>query len=222
MSEDVLDSGHSKFLEEGLSEASNLKRFGWYYQQLLKIGALRNMGADRLIIWDADCVSLRPLRFFLTLVTRFTRGPASITRNISAPLNDSSALRKSATLASLRLGSLPCHVGFTNLSKIWRLVTREWNGSRRSLRLRTCRNKAGSVNSKRWEPGFPTRLVEVGPPRVSPGRDEGTANLGLQVLFLWQTFWELDTEKNWMLSRSKSGTRREVWAAAGFSDSGIG
>ena len=41
-------------------------RAGWYYQQLLKLHALINSGPDenRLLIWDADTVPLKPLQFF--------------------------------------------------------------------------------------------------------------------------------------------------------------
>jgi hypothetical protein len=41
------------------------RRYGWYLQQFLKLSALRAMPADRrAIIWDADTLPLRPLRFF--------------------------------------------------------------------------------------------------------------------------------------------------------------
>ena len=42
------------------------RRAGWYYQQLLKLGALwrvRCRGNELLVIWDADTVPLRPIRF---------------------------------------------------------------------------------------------------------------------------------------------------------------
>lgn len=56
VSQDGLDAGFSRLLWERMNTAENLDRFGWYYQQFLKIEALRVNSADNLIIWDADCV----------------------------------------------------------------------------------------------------------------------------------------------------------------------
>lgn len=46
--------------------AENRSRAGWYYQQLLKIGALLHLPSkhdDALLIWDADTIPLRNLQF---------------------------------------------------------------------------------------------------------------------------------------------------------------
>lgn len=44
--------------------ARNKDRCGWYLQQFIKLRAIENLGAGRTaLIWDADTVPLRPLRF---------------------------------------------------------------------------------------------------------------------------------------------------------------
>ena len=43
-------------LRRSLQQAGNESRFGWYWQQFLKIESLIRMNADTLAIWDADCV----------------------------------------------------------------------------------------------------------------------------------------------------------------------
>jgi hypothetical protein len=53
---------------ESLSQAcllaKNAERFGWYLQQFLKIEILLSSPEDRLVIWDADCVPLKPITTF--------------------------------------------------------------------------------------------------------------------------------------------------------------
>lgn len=43
--------------------AENLERFGWYFQQYLKLTALENTSADLVIIWDSDSVPVREISF---------------------------------------------------------------------------------------------------------------------------------------------------------------
>lgn len=43
--------------------ASNPDRFGWYLQQFYKIQSLINIDDDYLVIWDADCVPVKPIEF---------------------------------------------------------------------------------------------------------------------------------------------------------------
>jgi hypothetical protein len=45
----------------------NSTRYGWYLQQFFKIEALLNSDADRLIIWDADCVPVGKIVTFNSL-----------------------------------------------------------------------------------------------------------------------------------------------------------
>lgn len=63
-SELELDSGFTSGLREALSRAGNESRFGWYVQQFYKMEALRRSTAGRRVIWDADCVPLRPITLF--------------------------------------------------------------------------------------------------------------------------------------------------------------
>lgn len=44
--------------------AGNEARFGWYYQQLLKLEALSSSETPWTIIWDADCVPVRDIQLF--------------------------------------------------------------------------------------------------------------------------------------------------------------
>jgi hypothetical protein len=48
-------------LAEKISDAGNIDRFGWYLQQFYKIAALQNIDDDILVIWDADCVPVKPI-----------------------------------------------------------------------------------------------------------------------------------------------------------------
>ncbi|MCW5718462.1 MAG: hypothetical protein KIS68_11590 [Bauldia sp.] len=38
-------------------------RFGWYLQQFIKLGAVIQAPCETVLIWDADAIPLRPLRF---------------------------------------------------------------------------------------------------------------------------------------------------------------
>jgi hypothetical protein len=51
-------------LRRELVKVGNVQRFGWYYQQLLKIAALVVSPADQTVIWDADCIPVRPISLF--------------------------------------------------------------------------------------------------------------------------------------------------------------
>lgn len=51
-------------LVEKVRIAGNEIRLGWYLQQFNKIQALSEAGAERLVIWDADCVPVRPQTLF--------------------------------------------------------------------------------------------------------------------------------------------------------------
>lgn len=51
-------------LEQALNEARNLKRYGWYLQQFMKIEALTIADQQKLVIWDADCVPTREVLLF--------------------------------------------------------------------------------------------------------------------------------------------------------------
>jgi hypothetical protein len=58
--------GHEYFesLSQACSLANNAERFVWYLQQFLKIEILLASPEDHLVIWDADCVPLRPITTF--------------------------------------------------------------------------------------------------------------------------------------------------------------
>jgi len=60
------DYGREYFesLSRACSLANNLGRFGWYLQQFLKIEILLASPEDHLVIWDADCVPLKPITTF--------------------------------------------------------------------------------------------------------------------------------------------------------------
>lgn len=52
-------------LEQKVVNASNTVRKGWYLQQFLKLATLfDHRHLEQVVIWDADTVPLRPIRFF--------------------------------------------------------------------------------------------------------------------------------------------------------------
>lgn len=51
-------------LSQACSLANNAGRFGWYLQQFLKIEILLTSPEELLVIWDADCVPLKPITTF--------------------------------------------------------------------------------------------------------------------------------------------------------------
>jgi hypothetical protein len=53
-------------LREALHAEGNSKRFGWYLQQYIKLSALDRFRKqyERLVLWDADGIALRPIEFF--------------------------------------------------------------------------------------------------------------------------------------------------------------
>lgn len=63
-SQEDLGVEFTPFLEKAVLESENPTRFGWYLQQFYKFEALIRAGADKLIIWDADCVPLTEIPLF--------------------------------------------------------------------------------------------------------------------------------------------------------------
>lgn len=59
-----LDLRFDPMLLQALTGAENLGRLHWYRQQFLKLAAIRDQKADRIIVWDSDCVPARPIDFF--------------------------------------------------------------------------------------------------------------------------------------------------------------
>ena len=52
-------------LEARLNSVGKINRLGWYLQQFLKLAALRESShLERILLWDADTVPVRRLRFF--------------------------------------------------------------------------------------------------------------------------------------------------------------
>jgi hypothetical protein len=64
ISEDQLGKNYSEKLLAAVNSSPFTNRYGWYLQQFLKIEALIQIQADSLVIWDADCVPLRPITLF--------------------------------------------------------------------------------------------------------------------------------------------------------------
>lgn len=47
------------------SKHADEKRAGWYFQQFLKLGISKsNITSGLYLVWDADCIALRPMSFF--------------------------------------------------------------------------------------------------------------------------------------------------------------
>jgi len=63
-SERKLGQSFGPTLARAVEDAGNGDRFGWYFQQFLKIQALLASDSEQLIIWDADCVPVRPQELF--------------------------------------------------------------------------------------------------------------------------------------------------------------
>jgi hypothetical protein len=64
LSEDSLGASYALRLKNAVDSAENVNRYGWYLQQFHKLEALRINPADRLVIWDADCVPVDEIKFF--------------------------------------------------------------------------------------------------------------------------------------------------------------
>ncbi|MBK6637724.1 MAG: FkbM family methyltransferase [Rhodocyclaceae bacterium] len=65
--ETVLPSSYLKKIERHLDQnhtRDQRSRSNWLYQQFLKIEFARSCSQERILIWDADTVPLRPLKFF--------------------------------------------------------------------------------------------------------------------------------------------------------------
>jgi hypothetical protein len=64
LSQESLGSGYAIPLKKAVDSRENGKRYGWYLQQFHKLEALRINPANRLVIWDADCVPVDKMDFF--------------------------------------------------------------------------------------------------------------------------------------------------------------
>lgn len=62
--QDEYGKEYRETLETKCLLANNRERFGWYLQQFLKIEILLASPEERLVIWDADCVPLKPIKTF--------------------------------------------------------------------------------------------------------------------------------------------------------------
>jgi hypothetical protein len=60
LSQESLSASYRRELSESVSSAGMGHRFGWYLQQYNKIEALTRQDCDLVVIWDADCVPVRP------------------------------------------------------------------------------------------------------------------------------------------------------------------
>ena len=64
MSQDTLGQEYFTKLMQAVSIAGNQPRFGWYLQQFYKIEALLKSEEKHVVIWDADCVPVKPIPLF--------------------------------------------------------------------------------------------------------------------------------------------------------------
>jgi hypothetical protein len=64
LTQESLGAGYSQTLKSKLDKTSNPSRYGWYLQQFLKIEALILCDAERLVVWDADCVPVADVSLF--------------------------------------------------------------------------------------------------------------------------------------------------------------
>jgi hypothetical protein len=64
LSQDTLGQEYFTKLREAVSIAGNQARFGWYLQQFYKIEALLRSAEELVVIWDADCVPVKPIPLF--------------------------------------------------------------------------------------------------------------------------------------------------------------
>jgi hypothetical protein len=59
-----LDLSFSEALRTAVEVAGNKGRFGWYFQQFIKLQAILQDPNENIIIWDSDCVPVRNVRLF--------------------------------------------------------------------------------------------------------------------------------------------------------------
>ena len=59
-----LGPNFARELMDALTLRGNSDRYGWYAQQFMKIEALRRADSEKIVIWDADCVPVRPVPLF--------------------------------------------------------------------------------------------------------------------------------------------------------------
>lgn len=62
--ETELDLSFAQPLKDAVGKAGNLSRYGWYFQQFLKLQAILEDPDENLVLWDADCVPVRNVKFF--------------------------------------------------------------------------------------------------------------------------------------------------------------
>ena len=62
--DEPLSGSYANALSRALAIAGNTSRYGWYLQQFLKIEAILQSPFDLIVIWDSDCVPLRPIQLF--------------------------------------------------------------------------------------------------------------------------------------------------------------
>ena len=64
LSQSTLGANYRDRLRDQVEKSGNIKRFGWYLQQFYKIEAILEPGPDAFVIWDADCVPVKPIQIF--------------------------------------------------------------------------------------------------------------------------------------------------------------
>lgn len=66
LSQEKLGVAYIEKLKAKVSHQGNEQRFGWYLQQFHKIEAIQDVETEGVLIWDADCVPLKKMKFFDT------------------------------------------------------------------------------------------------------------------------------------------------------------
>jgi hypothetical protein len=64
LTQESLGVAYIERLRNIVLQQNNEMRFGWYLQQFHKIQAIQNVDTEGVLIWDADCVPLREMKFF--------------------------------------------------------------------------------------------------------------------------------------------------------------
>jgi hypothetical protein len=64
LSQEKLGTAYIEKLRDKVSQQANEQRFGWYLQQFHKFEAIQDVKTEGVLIWDADCVPLKKMKFF--------------------------------------------------------------------------------------------------------------------------------------------------------------
>lgn len=101
----VADYLKKKFNEDGSSVHKGRDLSGWYFQQLLKLGAARHIPDLSLhfLVWDLDMVMLKPMEFFDKPVQVLTKSIATTKSTITPRIGASQQLLGMDELGDLNI-----------------------------------------------------------------------------------------------------------------------